>query len=358
MKTKTMQFNVSCVKNCLVENKEVFTVRKYKSYGLVSAVKVEDIGMCRKEFIKIITDKKELLDYVKLSGFESLDDWFNKIRMFISENETMYLYRVIINKKAEDLVIGVSGNRTGFSYEEVAQELDKHKPDKIVSGGAQGVDSFAEIWARKNGVDVQVFKPDYSRPSPERYFERNGKIVDASDFLCCFDKKNGISGTGNTIRQAQKQGKKIIVVGGDDSLKESNYNIWKSTADVICVTTNGIVKRNGELVMGAGMAREAVKRHNNIAECYGDHVKEYGNTPCEFHADGKIIMSLPTKDNWIEAADIDLIVESIERISRLVPQNMTIAIPRVGCGCGGLEWQDVKKRIEPLLDERFTIFSR
>ena len=110
------------------------------------------------------------------------------------------------------MIVGVSGNRQGWRYEDVARELDKLSIDKIVSGGAQGVDSFADIWARENGIEIQVFKPDYSRPSPDRYFERNGRIVQACDVLVAFDRKGGMSGTGNTIRQARRLGKKVIEV--------------------------------------------------------------------------------------------------------------------------------------------------
>lgn len=34
-----------------------------------------------------------------------------------------------------------------------------------------------------------------------------------------------------------------------------------------------------------------------------------------------------------------------------------ILIPKPGCGNGGLKWEDVKKQIEPLLDDRFIIID-
>lgn len=107
----------------------------------------------------------------------------------------------------------VVGNREGFSKEKVFEELDMRikEGDVIISGGAKGVDSYAEEYAIENNIKFIVYKPDYSLPSPERYFKRNLKIIEDCDSLIAFNKKT-ISGTINTINSARRLNKSIIII--------------------------------------------------------------------------------------------------------------------------------------------------
>ena len=47
-------------------------------------------------------------------------------------------------------------------------------------------------------------------------------------------------------------------------------------ADAICVTTNGIVKKNGELVMGAGIAKAMADKYPDLAKVLGKKVNTTG----------------------------------------------------------------------------------
>ncbi len=60
-------------------------------------------------------------------------------------------------------------------------------------------------------------------------------------------------------------------------MKEYVGDIWQSGADVICVTTNGVLRKNGDLVMGAGIALEAKKRYPRLPAFLGGCVKRCGN---------------------------------------------------------------------------------
>ena len=141
-------------------------------------------------------------------------------------------------------------------------------------------------------------------------------------------------------------------------MKEVSGDIWRSGADVVCVTTNGVVKSDGTLVMGAGLAKQAAFRLPELPEIFGAHVLKNGNTPCAYYfvAGKRTIVSLPTKHDWRDDSDIDLIVRSLVQISNMFPDK-SIALTRPGCGLGGLDWNLVRKRVEPLLDDRFTIYS-
>ena len=77
-----MRFDVKCVKDCLVNNGRVFTVRFWEGYGQESYVDVDGVGMCRKIRISRVSCKEDIACYVKLSGFASVDEWWNKVLSF------------------------------------------------------------------------------------------------------------------------------------------------------------------------------------------------------------------------------------------------------------------------------------
>ena len=102
--------------------------------------------------------------------------------------------------------IGVVGNRTFGNSSLVFSILDKvcsTAKVMIVSGGAAGVDSFAERYAKESNIPFRVFLPSF--PSREEYFKRNKLIALESDFLIAFIKKRKFrSGSFNTINHFTK----------------------------------------------------------------------------------------------------------------------------------------------------------
>ena len=139
-------------------------------------------------------------------------------------------------------------------------------------------------------------------------------------------------------------------------------NAWDvyNDYDVLCITTNGFVKNNGECVMGRGIALEAKKRFPSIAKVLGSFIKQYGNR-CMKLAKIKdtYLVSFPVKHNWYEMADIELIKRSCLQLTEMADKfNWTkILLPRPGCGNGGLNWNDVEPIISELLDDRFYIIT-
>ncbi len=90
-----MRFDVKCVKDCLVKNKIVYTVRAWEGYSAVSKVEVDGVGLCTKKRITRVTRKEDLAQYVSLSGFGSLDDWWAKICSFGACSGWLFEVRVI-----------------------------------------------------------------------------------------------------------------------------------------------------------------------------------------------------------------------------------------------------------------------
>ena len=83
--------------------------------------------------------------------------------------------------------------------------------DEIVSGGAIGVDSCAAEYAKKNGLKLTVFLPQYERYGRAAPIARNKKIVDYADKIIAFwDGKS--KGTLSVIKYAEKTGKLCEII--------------------------------------------------------------------------------------------------------------------------------------------------
>lgn len=145
-------------------------------------------------------------------------------------------------------------------------------------------------------------------------------------------------------------------------------NIWDywEKGNWICITTNGTVKKNGEAVMGRGVALEAKNRFPDFPKLLGYQIKyKWRNIPHLFES--KKIITFPVKHNWDEKADLNLIRASAMNLLVLLAnyQNTSgraiekLYIPKPGCGNGRLDWVDVKKALEPILtSDKFIIISR
>lgn len=151
----------------------------------------------------------------------------------------------------------------------------------------------------------------------------------------------------------------------DENMIEITGELWEQTNCVICITTNGVVLKNGNLVMGAGCALEAKMRFPGIDKVLGWKVNTTGNYP--FYIRTEVInstnsidlVSFPTKHNYRDKSDINLIRQSAIKLVELADQMnwKKIVIPKPGCGLGGLNWDDVKSELVNILDDRFYIIS-
>jgi hypothetical protein len=75
-KMRRMKFVVRKVKECLVREGKVFSVRKWGGVSKESVVFVEDVGVCEKRCVKRIERKEELEEFVGLSGLRSVNEWW------------------------------------------------------------------------------------------------------------------------------------------------------------------------------------------------------------------------------------------------------------------------------------------
>lgn len=105
--------------------------------------------------------------------------------------------------------IAVIGSRTVEKIDFAA--IGAQAGDVIVSGGARGADTLAATEARRRGLAVIEFLPDYVRFGRGAPLIRNRQIVAACDRLVAFwDGKS--RGTAYTIREARKNGKQVQII--------------------------------------------------------------------------------------------------------------------------------------------------
>ena len=160
---------------------------------------------------------------------------------------------------------------------------------------------------------------------------------------------------------------------------EGNIFNYIGKVDCICITTNGTIKTNGELVMGAGVAKQFYDKYNsthNIAKklatlLYGGepnlkklHVVPtqqnlcYRAIPAEQN-NGTNVVSFPTKNHFMDKGDLELIKRSARRMVAFANEyNLnSILIPSPGTGCGQLNEKDVYQELNRILDKRFSIIK-
>ncbi|MCR4662865.1 MAG: DUF2493 domain-containing protein [Endomicrobiaceae bacterium] len=74
--------------------------------------------------------------------------------------------------------------------------------DEIVSGGARGVDTLAEMYAKNKGIPLKIFKPDWNKYGKSAGVIRNyemAKYCDAGIVI-----HNGSNGSINMIKNLIK----------------------------------------------------------------------------------------------------------------------------------------------------------
>jgi hypothetical protein len=132
-------------------------------------------------------------------------------------------------------------------------------------------------------------------------------------------------------------------------------------SNALCITTNGIVKKNGRAVCGRGIALEARNRWPDFDIRLGALLQGGNNVPyVVLHEKDTAIVNFPTKDHWRYDSRIDIIKKSAILMVDMADMMewKRIVLPRPGCNNGGLYWEEVKKELEGILDDRFIVYER
>ena len=127
-----------------------------------------------------------------------------------------------------------------------------------------------------------------------------------------------------------------------------------TTADIFAQSSEAIVNPvNCAGVMGKGLAAEFKKRYPAAFTAYRDACAEHRLQPGSvfLHDTGKQnprwIVHFPTKQHWRNPSVLSDIDAGLRDLALAVKRHdiKSIAVPALGCGLGGLDWQEVRPLI-------------
>lgn len=131
-------------------------------------------------------------------------------------------------------------------------------------------------------------------------------------------------------------------------IKYIKGDIFNSPSKIIVNTVNTVG------VMGKGVALEFKKRYPNMFDNYKElcdrHLLDIGTLYLWREAE-KWVLLFPTKKHWRNPSKIEYIEKGLQKFVDNWDKlgTHTIAFPRLGCGNGGLDWNEVKPLMEKYL---------
>lgn len=132
----------------------------------------------------------------------------------------------------------------------------------------------------------------------------------------------------------------------DYTLTPIRANIWDYNVrykENILIPINGMLNKKKQAVMGAGLAKQACQHYPDLPAILGKLISERGSRV--FHVPEYNLILFPTKHEWWEPSTIELITKSSRELKDIADsKNLPLPIysPKLGCGNGGLVWEDVK----------------
>lgn len=156
-------------------------------------------------------------------------------------------------------------------------------------------------------------------------------------------------------------------------MREARGDLWKVEADARVITTNGFVTSRNENVMGTGCAKEAKERWPQLPTLLAERLRATGNHVYVFHPQDldpqpafdlvtypvKPVMTDDGQPGFRAKGDPKLIRRGAAQLVALANAFgwQQVALPRPGCGSGGLDWRQVRPWLEDLLDDRFVVVT-
>ena len=144
-------------------------------------------------------------------------------------------------------------------------------------------------------------------------------------------------------------------------------DMFEERAEAIVNTVNCVG------VMGKGVALEFKRRWPDNFKAYKRLCDKHDLRPGKvyihentgmFHADGrKFLINFPTKDHWRAKSKIEFIGKGLEDFVAQIQQLRirSVVLPPLGCGNGGLDWDDVKpliaEKLSPISNIDFIVFA-
>jgi predicted Rossmann fold nucleotide-binding protein DprA/Smf involved in DNA uptake len=123
----------------------------------------------------------------------------------------------------------IAGSRNIVEYQALLDAIvaSGFEITEVVSGGARGVDSLGERYAKEKGISLKIFPADWESHGRKAGIMRNTEMAHYADALIAV--WDGLSpGTLNMINQAQSRGLKVYTlrVRVSQDLKENSEAPW------------------------------------------------------------------------------------------------------------------------------------
>ena len=243
--------NAYKLKDYVLPSGKIIKVQGYENFGLDELLKIEnidetdiittrskvpiiwyedDVGKLHRYYVDIyIPSQNRCIEIKSTWTFEKKKDL-----IFLKQKATIekgYVYEIwIYNGKGEKVIsfkepiqkdtamikLAIVGGRDFRNYKAfecivkkyIQEELDGKYPNFIVSGGAEGVDTMAEIFASLYDIETIIYEPkNFNR---EELLGRNTQIVDECTHCLALPTKDS-RGTYDSINKARAR-KKILKV--------------------------------------------------------------------------------------------------------------------------------------------------
>ena len=113
--------------------------------------------------------------------------------------------------------LAIVGGRDYADYENFKKIITDYcielgqQPTYIISGGAKGVDTMAETYAKENNIPTIIFKPDWNKHGKKAGILRNTDIIEAATHVLALPTSKSI-GTYDSIKKAQNLNKILKVI--------------------------------------------------------------------------------------------------------------------------------------------------
>lgn len=112
--------------------------------------------------------------------------------------------------------VAIVGTRTpSVSYSEweklLLTNIGVDEISLVVSGGAQGIDTYAKLFAGRHHIPLMEFLPDYSKYGIKAPLRRNTLIVKEASKVVAFPSADS-RGTYHAISEARRLKKSIAVI--------------------------------------------------------------------------------------------------------------------------------------------------
>jgi YspA, cpYpsA-related SLOG family len=106
---------------------------------------------------------------------------------------------------------GRNFTNTKLIYKTLDDLIKAENVDCIIEGDARGADRIAGYWAKKNRIDLYLFKADWERYGKSAGYRRNYQMLiqGLPDVVIAFP---GGKGTANMVQLAKKEGFKVIEI--------------------------------------------------------------------------------------------------------------------------------------------------